>query len=202
MKTLKLIAFILILVLGVGAGIYLANNIDFLNNKTEKINITSTIKQILPVSEYVSIVYHYTDVITHSDAIPFFNWGNIPFTEKKSIYTIDGTVKLGFNGEKINIKHSRDTITIQMPAIEIISHEIFPDTFNLYDEKSGLFNRYTLTDAYSLQLVQRLEREKKINENENLFAQARTSAEQQFKRLLESLPGIKDNYSIVFEWDM
>ena len=206
MKTIKIIAIILIFALGIGAGMFFTNKFNFLNIKnTSEINISSSVKQILPVSEYVSLVYHYTDIITHSDAIRFFDWGNIPFTERRAIYTIDGAIKLGFNageyGEKINIKYSSDTITVQMPVIQIISHEIFPETFYLYDEKSGLFNRYTLSDANTLQVIQRLERQKKVNENEDLFAQARISAEQQFRRLLEILPDIKDNYKIEFEWE-
>ena len=198
-----LIAVIIVLALAIG-GIFLANNLSLFNftpvNRTASMDISSTVKQVLPAAEFVSLIYHYTDIITHSDAIRFFNLGNIPFTERRAIYTIDGSVKLGFNGENIKIASSDGIIIVNMPAIEILSHEIFPETFNLYDERSGLFNRYTLEDSYTIQTIQRHELEKKVNENPALFAQARTSAEQQFKKLLESLPEIKDKYRIIFDW--
>jgi len=199
----KLIIILIIIALIIGGGIYLVNKFPSLNilNKVTNLNVTSTIKEILPASEFISLHYYYTDVITHSNAIKFLNLGNIPFTEKKAIYTIDGTIKLGINCKDVNISSSVNSIILNMPAIKIISHEVFPETFNLYDEKSGLFNRYKLEDAYAIQSVQRLEREKKVNEDANLFEQARSSTEQQFRRLLESVPGIKGNYEIVFVWE-
>ena len=85
--------------------------------------------------------------------------------------------------------------------IKIISHEVFPESFTTYDEKSGLFNKFKLEDSYALQSMQRLEREKKVYKDAYLFEQARSLTEQQFGRLLESLPGIKGNYEIVFVWE-
>jgi len=197
----KLITIIIILAIGAGGGIFLANNFAPFNGITN-MNITSTVKQILPAAEFASLVYHYADIITHSDTIRLFDLINIPFTERRTIYTIDGAIKLGLNCEKIEITSFSDTITLNMPAIEILSHEIYPDTFNLYDERSGLFNKYSIEDSFALQTIQRHEREKKVSENSGLFAQARTSAEHQFRGLLENMPGIKNKYKIEFKWEL
>lgn len=194
------ITLLIILLLGIGGGIFLTKNFAPLS-KVTNINITSSVKQILPTSEFVSLVYHYSDVITHSDAIKFFDFGNIPFTEKKAIYTIDGAIKLGINCKDLKINCTNNRIIINMPAIEIISHEIFPETFNLYDEKSGLFNRYTISDTYNIQATQRLEKEKKTLENTNIFEQARITTEEQFRRFLGNIPGINENYEIEFKWE-
>ena len=201
----KIILIIIILALSIGGGIFLASYFDLFNrtdalNKTTSINISSTVKEVLPSAEFTSIIYHYTDVITHSDAIRFFDFGNIPFTERRAIYTIDGIIKLGINCENMEIEISDNAVTLNMPPVVILSHEIFPETFHLYDERSGLFNRYSLEDSYMIHAMQRQEREKKVNENPALFAQARTSIEQQFGRLLENFPGIKDVYKIEFNW--
>nr|AGS52272.1 hypothetical protein [uncultured bacterium contig00059] len=201
-----LISLITVLVLGAGAGFYVAKNYkltnkDIITSETN-INITSTVKQILPVSEYTSLVYHYSDVITHSDAIKFFSRWDILFTEKSAIYTIEGAIKLGIKGNNIQIKNNalNNTIIISMPKIEILSHETYPETFFLYDEKSGLFNRYTLEDSYVLQRAAKVKITEKVNNNSALFDQAREAAEQQFRVLLNSLPGIS-NYQIIFEWE-
>ena len=204
-KGMRFFLSLIILVLGIGAGIYIGSGSYFLTtdflNKDKNINITSTVKEILPVSEYACLVYHYSDVITHSDAIKLFSLGNIPFTERKAIYTIDGAVKLGFSGRDIRVESSYNTIIVYMPKIKIMSHEIYPETFNLYDERTGLFNRYSLRDANEIQMTHKTEREKKVNENAGLFEQARVSAEQAFTSLLESIPEIKNKYKISFRWE-
>ena len=188
------------LTLGLGVGAYFSEGIDFFKRSTST-HISSTVKETLPISEYASLAYHYTDVITHSDAIRFWSFGNIPLTEKRAIYTIDGTIKLGFDGKEISVENSDNSIIVHMPGIKILSHEIYPETFNLYDEKTGLFNRYSLKDANEIQMTQKIERERKVAEDAGLFSQARESAEQMLKPLLESLPEIKRKYTIIFEWE-
>ena len=163
----RFVSIFVTLAVGLCTGIFLSNNTGMLN-KTTAVNIVSTVKQVLPASEYVSLVYHYSDVITGENAV----------------YTIEGSIKLGFNGENIEIVHSDNIIVVQIPAIKIVSHEMIPDTFNLYD-----------------QTIQKAEQERKVNESRSLFTQARESTEQQFRALLECSQEIKGKYKIVFEWE-
>ena len=197
---MKYFIALVILVLGLGAGFYAGSGFN-LPGRDADLRITSTVKEILPISEYACLVYHYSDVITHSDSIKLSPFGTIPFTEKKAIYTIDGAVKLGFNGRDIMVESSYNNIIMYMPKIRILSHEIYPETFNLYDERTGLFNRYGLKDANEIQMAHKAERESKVNGDEGLFAQARESAEQSFKSLLENIPAIKNKYQISFRWE-
>jgi hypothetical protein len=199
-----LIILILGIVLGIVGGFVVSNNfnLDFLN-KESNINITSTIKEVLPNAEYSSLVYHYSSVITHSDVYMFFDSNiPIPFTEKKAIYTIDGTIRFGLNCNDINIDIRDNNIIIHMPAIKILSHEIYPETFSLYDEHTSIFNRYTLQDANDIQMANKIEMEEKVNNESRLFEQARQSAEQQFRLFIENIPEVKTQYDIIFEWQM
>jgi hypothetical protein len=198
---MEYLVILIVLLLGILVGIIFNNkfNLKF-TKKNTNININSTVKEILPIAEYLSLVYHYSDVITHSDINKIFDI-NIPLTEKKAIYTIEGTIKLGFNGKNIKTSISYNNVIVQMPKIEILSHEVYPETFKLYDEKTSLFNKYSLKDANDIQMIHRKEREIKINENTGLYTQARESAEQQFKIFLENIPVIKEKYKIVFEWE-
>lgn len=166
-----------------------------------KIDITYTVKEILPIAEYASLVYHYSTVITESDVRRLFGI-SIPLTDRRAIYTIDGTIKLGFSGRDITITNQNNIIIVHMPKIKILSHEIYPETFSLYDERTSLFNRYSLQDANNLQMEHKREFERKVNENEGLFFQAQQSAEQQFRFFLENIPEVKEKYRIVFEWEM
>ena len=192
---------LLVLIFGIIIGVKFSK----LFKRDTNISITNMVKEILPTSEYATLTYFYSDVITHSDVskfnIPLIGSADIPFTGKKAIYTIDGTIKLGFYGKKIEIENSYSNIIVHMPKIRLLSHEIYPETFRLYDEQTGLFNNYSLKDANEIQRHQKVGREKKINEDSGLFTLARESAEQQFRVLLENMPGIKDKYKIVFEWD-
>jgi hypothetical protein len=169
-------------------------------NRESAVKISANIKEILPASEYTSLVYQYSSIITHSEAMRLFGV-DIPLTEKKAIYTIDGSIKMGFDCADIKTEVSYDNIILRMPKIKILSHEIYPETFSLYDEKTSIFNRYTLKDAHAIQFANKNETELKVRQNRGLYVQARKFAEQQFGALLENLPGIKGQYTIVFEWN-
>jgi hypothetical protein len=191
------IAVILSLVSGVLIGVKIGGKPPV--SKDEQINVKSTVKEILPAAQYTSLIYQYTSVITHSQAAELFSIP-IPLTEKKAIYTIDGDIKMGFDCSEIKIDVSYNNIVLKMPKITILSHEIYPETFSLYDEKTSLFNKYTLSDANNIQKINKKENELKARQNRGLYVQAKKSAEGQFKALLESAPGIKGKYEIVFEW--
>jgi len=201
MKKILLLIFIIVCI---GGGLYLGNKFKFnFFGRNTTINITSTVKEILPIAEYASLVYHYSSVITTSDVKKIFFDLNMPFSEKKAIYTIDGTIKLGFDCKDITINNQYGNIIINMPRIVILSHELYPETFSLYDEKTSLFNRYSLKDANDIQMAHKKKKEEEIKANQGLLTQARQAAEHQFRLFLESIPGIRDNnYSIVFEWNI
>jgi len=192
-----LIIFILVVAMGIFIGYKLGGKSI---SKEAAIRISANVKEILPASEYTSLVYHYTSIITHSEATKLFSI-EIPLTGKKALYTIDGTIKMGFNAADIRTEVSYNNIILHMPKIKILSHEIYPETFSLYDEKTSLFNRYSLKDANAIQLTNKNEMELKVRQNRGLYVQAKKFAEQQFGTLLENLPGIKGKYTIVFEWN-
>ena len=199
---MKYVVMTIVIALCIGAGFFAGNKFKagFLSDDAE-IDIRSTVKQVLPASEYASLVYHYSSVITHSDVKTLFDHA-IPLTEKKLIYVIDGTIKLGFDGKDIQVDKGYNQIILRMPPIKILSHEIYPETFSLYDEKSGLFNRYNAEDFNAIQMTHKKDQEQKVNENAGLFTQARQSAEHQFRVFLENLPAAQNDQTIVFEWEL
>ncbi|ULQ60694.1 DUF4230 domain-containing protein [Brucepastera parasyntrophica] len=188
---------ILIIVL-LGAGFILGR--QFTKTRERKnTNISGRIREILPASEYACLVYHYSSVVQDSNSRSIINW-NIPFTEKKIIFVIDGTIKLGLNGKDIAIKTDYNVIKIMLPQIRILSHELYPETLQVYNEKSGIFNRYKAKEHFELQAENKNVMADKLLANDDIFAQAREIAEQQFRSFLENLPGIRDVYSIIFQW--
>jgi hypothetical protein len=170
------------------------------NKSREKKEIHISIKEILPISEYACLVYRYSAVNKHSDSLPFIKW-NMPFTEKKLIFSIDGTIKLGIDGKHIRIEPLVKKIVVHLPPIKILSHEIHPETAMIYDEKNNIFNHYTAKDHFRIELSHRNTIEERLFSNDDVFAQAQEAAQMQFGSLLQNLPGVKDVYRIEFEWD-
>ena len=197
---LKYLVILIVLVLAALFGGFIGYKLNSnAVSKETNINVKSTVKEILPAAEYTSLVYHYTSVITHSEAAKLFNF-ELPLTEKKAIYTIDGSIKMGFNSADIVVDISYNNIVLKMPRIKILSHEIYPETFSLYDEKASLFNRYTLKDANAIQLANKSEMELKVRQNRGLYLQAMKFAEDNLRQMLENLPGIKGKYTLIFDW--
>jgi len=197
---LKYLVILIVLIAAVFFGVFIGSKFGSSPvSKETNINVKATVKEILPAAEYTSLVYQYTSVITHSEAAKLLGF-DIPLTEKKAIYTIDGSIKMGFNCADIAIDISYNNIVLQMPRIKILSHEIYPETFSLYDETTSLFNRYTLRDANTIQMANKNEMELKVRQNRGLYLQAMKFAEDQFRQMLGNLPGIKGKYSIIFDW--
>ena len=68
----------------------------------------------------------------------------IPFTTKSFILTYDGTVKAGVDLDGAEVSVSGTTVTITLPEAEILSHEIDEDSMEVFDEKTSIFNPFTV----------------------------------------------------------
>jgi hypothetical protein len=196
---MELILVFIILLAGIVLGAFIGSKL-LSKSKNRETNISSVVKEILPISEYACLVYHYSSVITDSQINRIFKI-NIPLTDKKLIFTIDGTIKLGIDGKKIKIDTLYKNIIINLPPIRILSHEMYPETVKVYDEKSSIFNRYSTKEHFELETQHKKTKEEELLQDKGIFMQAKQSAEQQFGMLLKNMPGIKDVYGIVFEWE-
>ena len=167
---------------------------------------SSIIKDILPISEYSSLTYHYTTVADFEDEAYRQILGRtlkIPGTTKtrKLLYSFDGTIKLGINASKIEIEQVGSKIILTMPPIEILSHEIDENSLKVHlDETKGLFAQgLSFDEKFKLIENKRKEIEQKVL-TQDIAQEARLSAESQFSAFLQNLPSIKDRYSIEFIW--
>ena len=159
-------------------------------------NISTLVKEILPASEYVCLVYNYQSITQRA-----YNPGNW-LNAHNLLIVLDGTIKLGFNCEEITVRERGSQLIINMPAVEILAHEQYPERAKSYDlAGGGLFPR-SIRPQEILDLLgdSKLDKENQIKENEDLMKQARDSAEALFKPLLELNPSIRGNYNIVFNW--
>jgi hypothetical protein len=91
-------------------------------------------------------------------------------------------------------------IWVSLPPIKILSHEVFEDTIEVYDQSQTIFNEIKIEEAFRITGERKREMEEKMQTSGTAIEEARASLELQFGKLLQELPGIKDIYTIVFVW--
>lgn len=90
--------------------------------------------------------YSYTHVERVDSTKEIYGF-DIPFTSTKFIYSYDGNVMAGLDFTKIEIYKDDKIkrITVKLPDVEIMSSEVYQDSFQLYDEKNSIFNPIGVT---------------------------------------------------------
>jgi len=159
-------------------------------------NISSVVKEILPASEYVCLVYNYQSISQRA-----YNPGNW-LNARNILIVLDGTIKLGFNCEDITVQQKGTSLILVMPKIKILAHEQYPERARTYDLAGGGIFPRSIKPQEVLDLLgdSKHDQEKQVEENEDLKKQARDATESLFKPLLELSPLIKERYNIVFNW--
>ena len=75
-------------------------------------------------------------------------------------------------------------VTVKLPGAEILSHEIDEDSVKIYDEKTSIFNPFTVQDYTSFYADQKKTVEEKAREK-GLLTEAQAQAEHAVRQLLE-----------------
>ena len=96
--------------------------------------------------------YYFTEVVSFSSIKSFLNSDiKLPFTESSYLASYDGVVQAGIDFSKITVAKHDDgkNILIFLPAAEIESVDIDPNSFELYSEKVGFGNPLSASDFNS-----------------------------------------------------
>lgn len=198
-KTVLLPALIIVVILFLvllGGVVWAAARKPLVLKQLIETNISTVVREILPASEYVCLVYNY-----QSTAQRAYNPGNW-INARNLLIVLDGTIKLGFNCSDIRIQENGKQLTLNMPPVRILAHEQYPERARSYELAGGGILPRTVRPQEILDLLgdTKLEQEKTVEENEELMKQARDSAETLFKPLLELNPSIRGQYEIIFRW--
>jgi hypothetical protein len=191
-----LIIFVLLFLILLGGIIWTAARKPLIIKQLIETNISTIVKEILPVSEYVCLVYNYQTTAQRS-----YNPGNL-INARNILIVLDGTIKLGFNCSEIEIRESGKQLIINMPPIVMLSHEQYPERAKTYDLAGGGILPRSIKPQEVLDLLgdTKLDQEKQLTENEEILKMARDSAETLFRPLLELSPSIRNQYTIIFRW--
>lgn len=163
-----------------------------------KIELDIIQSEIDSIGELASIEYLFTDCAVYSDSKHLKKW-KIPVTEKSFAVKWDGVIKAGIELEQVSVEAGEDekSIVIFLPKAKILSYEVNQDTYEVVYEKDNIFNNLTIKDKVGLDKKTEEAMKERAIEN-GLLEKAQANAEDILFRLVNSLPGVKDNYTIVF----
>ena len=167
----------------------------------EEVTITgATIEAGLrEVGKLCTAEYYFTHVTNYED-IKKIKGFEIPLTKSGFIYSYEGDILAGIDFSKIVVDKNEafKTITVTLPAPEIISSEVDPDSFKLYDEKSSIFNPVHVGDmANSFEALITEEEHKAIDAG--LYERARANAVVLIENFLKGLDVGEYSISVIDE---
>ena len=146
------------------------------------------------IGELATEEYYFTRVETY-DSSKNIKGFKVPFTTSRFVYSYDGMVKAGIDFTAIEVEKDdlKKTITVKLPASQILDCSIDPDTFEVYDEKKSVFNPIHISD-YNDSLDEMLEAAKADAIEKGVLERADSNAELLIKNMVKSAYDVDDYY--------
>ena len=92
--------------------------------------------------------YSFTEVVSFSSVKKLFGSIELKITESTYLASYDGVITAGIDFSQIEVEKNEAemTVTVFLPAASILNVDIDPESFELYDEKSGVGNPVSVED--------------------------------------------------------
>lgn len=150
----------------------------FSGGREEKPPVLSSItveNQLQQISQLATIRYSYTNMGQFENSNEFYGI-KLPFTTKSFIVAYDGTITAGVDLTQAKVTVTDQKVTIALPAPQILSHEVDPNSLEVFDETTSIFNPITIEDYTGFQADQQGVMEDKAIQG-GLLTQAKDQAE-------------------------
>ena len=184
-KLTRLIVVIIVLCgLMIGAG-YLAGKGS--GNEKQELSAVVVKNRITEIAELATVTYSYTELGQYESSKEFYG-AKVPFTTNKFILTYDGVIKAGVDVSKAQIEEQGGTVTVRLPDAQVLSHEIDESSVKIFDEKTSIFNPFTVEDYTAFYADQKKSVEEKAI-YKGLLTEARSQAVKAVTASLEPLVG-------------
>ena len=183
----SVLAVIIALVVGLAGGFVGAKMFE---DDPEEATIDPVLlkEEIKEISELATVQDTYTlKVPYNSESKKLWKTNiKIPFSEKSMVAEYSATLKLGLDltDDNYDIKVNDNTVTATIPHCEILSHEIDENSWELKDEKNGLFNRLKPEDDSKLRKLAKKNALEELNMDE-LYKEADENAKEQIEDFLK-----------------
>lgn len=150
----------------------------FSGGREEKPPVLSSItveNQLQQISQLATVRYSYTNMGQFENSNEFYGI-KLPFTTKSFIVAYDGTITAGVDLTQAKVTVTDQKVTIALPAPQILSHEVDPNSLEVFDETTSIFNPITIEDYTGFQADQQGVMEDKAIQG-GLLTQAKDQAE-------------------------
>lgn len=150
----------------------------FSGGREEKPPVLSSItveNQLQQISQLATVRYSYTNMGQFEQSNDFYGI-KLPFTTKRFIVAYDGTIIAGVDLTQAKVTITDQKVTIALPAPQILSHEVDPNSLEVFDETTSIFNPITIEDYTGFQADQQGVMEDKAIQG-GLLTQAKDQAE-------------------------
>ena len=120
-------------------------------------------------------------------------------SEASTAYSYDGVVTAGIDCNEIGIEKDDENkkITISIPKASILNVDIDPNSFQMYEEKNGLWSKFNISD-YNKSLIEFEEAGKKKALEKGIIEKADESAKKMVESFVNSLID-SDEYTIEYK---
>lgn len=173
-KGLKYIVIALILCIAFGAFGYFSG-LKSAGGEQRTLSAVVVKNELAAMNELGTMTYAYTELGKYENKKLFYGV-KLPFTETSFILTYDGIIKAGIDMTEVQVEQEGQTLKVVLPEAKILSHEIDEESVQLYDEKTSIFNPFTVEDYTEFYADQKKLAEKKALER-GLLTEAQKQAE-------------------------
>ncbi|MCQ2438550.1 MAG: DUF4230 domain-containing protein [Oscillospiraceae bacterium] len=176
----------------------LSDRLEALTKVEYRFDAHAMAEEIAEIGELAAVEYRYTNVGAMDSSVQFLNY-TVPLTQKTVVVTMDGVIKVGVDVEKILISadEEKKVITLTIPEARLLSNELDEKSVQIYNESTGLFNRETFADGSAIREQIKASAVRNAEAN-GIYELARSRTEGILRAMLESVPGLKESYTIRF----
>lgn len=163
----------------------------------------ATIREVIaPASKLISYQYFYTDADEYEKSSHFFGTDvKVPFTTDRTIFTYSGTISAGVDLSKMKVETDdvKKLISVELPAPEVLAHELDLRSFRSYDVRNSIFTTVDLTEYAGMQAALKDKQEAKLSVNEEFWKNLKENTKTVLNGLLTA-SGAAGDYTVLYYW--
>ena len=199
-----LLATVVVAIVLGAAGLFGLYRAGLLPGRGARIDSTTISSSFADIAELATEEYNFTNVGKYTEGGSEILGIDVPFTGGSFLITYSGTVKAGIadvTQAGVDVNDAARTVTVSLPAVQVLSSTIDPETVETYDQSFSLVNQLEVSDVTAF-LASEEEKAQTVAVDNVLLDKARTRAEalvtSQVKTLLTSA-GAAD-YTVSVTW--
>ena len=151
--------------------------------------------EVRKIAELTVMEFDYKDAVNYRDGLKVGQFSvPLPLTRKEAVMTYEGKIRIGIDAKELAIQAETGSgggirkVTVTVPEVRILSHEMDRDSFDFILEKSGFMNGISTDDYNLLENTAREKIEERVA-NSDLFDKAETQLEETLTGYLAAVHG-------------